>query len=161
MSTAIETIDDESDDFSLPRKKREDDEMDITPMIDITFLLLIFFVVCSTMDPTKLKQIPEADNGLAIAAKKSAVIFIDPGTGDDVILSRYDGTEFSTDEDAQASEIIEYITDELEKSLGVPKKHVMLFGDGEVKVGQVTRIQKIIGDAFEDLNSTYIAVKEQ
>jgi hypothetical protein len=113
------------------------------------------------MDPTKLKQIPEADNGLAIAAKKSAVIFIDPGTGDDVVLSRYDGTEFSTDEDAQATEIIEYITDELEKSLGVPKQHVMLFGDGEVKVGQVTRIQKIIGDAFEDLNSTYIAVKEQ
>ena len=29
------------------------------------------------------------------------------------------------------------------------------------RVGQVTRIQKIIGDAFEDLNSTYIAVKEQ
>jgi len=37
----------------------------------------------------------------------------------------------------------------------------MLFGDADVKVGQVTRIQKIIGDAFEDLNSTYIAVKEQ
>jgi hypothetical protein len=36
----------------------------------------------------------------------------------------------------------------------------MLFGDGEVKVGQVTRIQKLIGDAFEDLSSTYIAVKE-
>ena len=31
----------------------------------------------------------------------------------------------------------------------------------EVKVGQVTRIQKLIGDAFEDLDSTYIAVKEQ
>jgi biopolymer transport protein ExbD len=160
MSNAIETIDDESDDFALPRKKRDDDEMDITPMIDITFLLLIFFIVCSTMDPTKIGQIPEADNGLAIAAKNSAVIFINPGAGDDVLLSRYDGTEFSTDEDAQASEIIEYITEEMERAQGKSKKHVMLFGDGEVKVGQVTRIQKIIGDAFEDLNSTYIAVKE-
>jgi len=28
-------------------------------------------------------------------------------------------------------------------------------------VGKVTRIQKIIGDAFEDLDSTFIAVKEQ
>ena len=28
----------------------------------------------------------------------------------------------------------------------------MLFGNAEVKVGQVTRIQKLIGDAFEDLN---------
>jgi len=154
-------IEEDEDDFALPRKKREDDEMDITPMIDITFLLLIFFIVCSTMDPTKIGTIPEADNGLAIAAKNSAVIFINPGTGDDVILSRMDGTNFTADEDLQATEIIEYITAELEKSMGESKQHVMLFGDADVKVGQVTRIQKIIGDAFEDLNSTYIAVKEQ
>ena len=54
-----------------------------------------------------------------------------------------------------------YITEELEKSLGASKQHVMLFGDANVKVGKVTRVQKIIGDAFEDLDSTYIAVKEQ
>jgi len=154
-------IEEDEEDFVLPRKKREDDEMDITPMIDITFLLLIFFIVCSTMDPTKIGTIPEADNGLAIAAKNSAVIFINPGSGDDVILSRMDGTNFTADEDLQATEIIEYITTELEKSMGESKQHVMLFGDADVKVGQVTRIQKIIGDAFEDLNSTYIAVKEQ
>ena len=162
MSTDLELIDDEEeDDFVIPRKHREDDEMDITPMIDITFLLLIFFIVCSTMDPTKIGGIPQADNGLAISAKDSAVIFIQPGSGDNVVLSTPDGTQFSSDEDAQATEIIEYITGELEKSLGKTKHHVMLFGDANVKVGQVTRIQKLIGDAFEDLDSTYIAVKEQ
>lgn len=161
MSQDLDTIDEAEEDFVLPRKKRDDDEMDITPMIDITFLLLIFFIVCSTMDPTKIGTIPPADNGLAISAKNAAVIFINPSGPDDVILSRYDGTEFSKDEDEQASEIIEYITSELEKTIGVSKQHVMLFGDANVKVGQVTRIQKIIGDAFEDLSSTYIAVKEQ
>ena len=162
MSTDLDLSNEvEEGDFSLPRKKREDDEMDITPMIDITFLLLIFFVVCSTMDPTKMGEIPEAENGLAISAKNSAVIFIEPGSGDSVVLSTMDGKEFSTDEDAQATEIIEYITGELEKSLGRSKQHVMLFGNAEVKVGQVTRIQKLIGDAFEDLDSTYIAVREQ
>lgn len=162
MSNELDDIADEADeDLALPRKKRDDDEMDITPMIDITFLLLIFFVVCSTMDPTKIGTIPEADNGLAFAAKNSAVIFINPGSGDSVVLSQFDGTEFSRDEDAQASEIIEYITGELEKASGASKQQVMLFGDANVKVGQVTRIQKIIGDAFEDINSTYIAVKEQ
>ena len=113
------------------------------------------------MDPTKIGTIPEADNGLAIAAKNSAVIFINPSAGDEVILSRMDGSNFSTDEEIQETEIIEYITEELEKSLGASKQHVMLFGDANVKVGKVTRIQKIIGDAFEDLDSTYIAVKEQ
>lgn len=161
MSSDLELIDEGDDDFVIPRKSRVDDEMDITPMIDITFLLLIFFIVCSTMDPTKIGGIPEAENGLAISAKNSAVIFIQPGSGDSVVLTTPDGTEFSSDENEQATEIIEYITSELEKSLGASKQHVMLFGDAEVKVGQVTRIQKIIGDAFEDLDSTYIAVKEQ
>jgi len=164
MSTNPEMIEDEEEadeDFVMPRRTMDDDEMDITPMIDITFLLLIFFVVSSTMDPTKIGTIPEAENGLAIAAKNSAVIFINPGGGDDVILSTSDGTELSRDEDAQVSEIVEYITSELERSLGTSKQHVMLFGDENVKVGQVTRIQKIIGDAFEDIDSTYIAVKEQ
>lgn len=161
MSSDLETMDEEDEGFQIPRKSRDDDEMDITPMIDITFLLLIFFIVCSTMDPTKIGGIPEAEHGLAISAKNSAVIFIEPGSGDGVVLSTPEGTQFSTDEDAQATEIIEYITSELEKSLGASKQHVMLFGDANVKVGQVTRIQKIIGDAFEDLDSTYIAVKEQ
>ena len=53
-----------------------------------------------------------------------------------------------------------YITDEMENPMKRNKQQVMLLGDSEVKVGQVTRIQKIIGDAFEDINFTYIAVKE-
>jgi biopolymer transport protein ExbD len=152
--------DNDDDDFVLPRKDRIDEEMDITPMIDITFLLLIFFVVCSTMDPTKIGTIPEAENGLAVSAKKSAVIFIDPIGDDKVVLKRLDGSEFSRDEDIQSGEIIEYITAELEKADGVPKEHVMLYGDSNVRVGEVTRVQKIIGDAFDELDSTYIAVKE-
>ena len=106
-------------------------------------------------------MIPEADNGIAVSAKDSAVIFIDPGAGDSVVLSRMDGSEFSSDEAIQASEIVEYITSELEKSISRNKNQVMLMGDADIKVGEVTRVQKIIGDAFEDINSTYIAVKEQ
>jgi len=37
----------------------------------------------------------------------------------------------------------------------------MILGDEDVRVGEVTRVQTIIGDAFEDLNSTYIAVQEE
>ncbi|EMI18437.1 biopolymer transport exbD2 protein [Rhodopirellula maiorica SM1] len=151
----------EEDDLALPRKKRDDEEMDITPMIDITFLLLIFFVVASKMDPTKIGTIPSADNGLAVSADDSAIIFVDPGAGDEVILKRRDGSEFSRDEATQSSEIIEYVTSELEKSIGKNKNQVMLLGDANVKVGKVTRIQQIIGDAFEDIESTYIAVKEE
>jgi biopolymer transport protein ExbD len=152
---------DDADDFQLPRKKRGDDEMDITPMIDITFLLLIFFVVCSKMDPTQMGEIPEAQNGLAISAKESAVVFIEPAGKDKVVLKRVDGSEFSNDEATQTAELIEYVSSELKSTLGQEKNHVMIMGDAEISVAEVTRVQKIIGDAFEDIDSTYIAVKEQ
>ncbi|MCO8124147.1 biopolymer transporter ExbD [Stieleria sp. TO1_6] len=162
MSSVIEDLsEDEEDDFQLPRKKRDDDEMDITPMIDITFLLLIFFVVCSKMDPTQMGKIPEATNGVAISAKESAVVFIEAAGKDKVVLKRIDGSEFSSDEETQTSELIEYISKELKSTLGDEKNHVMIMGDAEITVGEVTRVQKIIGDAFEDITSTYIAVKEQ
>jgi biopolymer transport protein ExbD len=162
MSSVIEEdVSEEEDDFHMPRKERGDDEMDITPMIDITFLLLIFFVVCSKMDPTQMGKIPEATNGIAISAKESAVVFIEPAGKDKVLLKRIDGSEFSSDEETQTTEIIEYIGKELKSTLGQAKNHVMIMGDGDVAVGEVTRVQKIIGDAFEDITSTYIAVKEQ
>lgn len=157
-------IDDDDDDMAAvpPRKKRDEEEMDITPMIDITFLLLIFFVVASKMDPSQTGNIPEAQNGLAISAKDSAIIFIEPAGGDaPAILKRRDQSEFSKDEEAQAAEIVQYITDELEKSISKNKDQVMLLGDGEVKVREITRVQKIIGDEFTDMKFTYIAVKEK
>jgi len=153
--------DDDDDDMPPPRKKREESEMDITPMIDVTFLLLIFFVVASKMDPAKTGTIPSADNGVSISAKDSAVIFIDPLGADKAVLSKLDGTRFSQDEEAQAGEIVEYITAELDTSIGKQKDHVMLLGNADVKVNQITRVQQIIGDAFSDLDVTYIAVKEQ
>ncbi len=153
--------DDDDDEPALPRRKIDDDEMDITPMIDITFLLLIFFVVCSKMDPTQMGKIPEATNGIAVSAKQSAVVFIEPAGKDKVILKRIDGTEFSEDEETQTSELIEYITKELKATIGAEKTHVMIMGDGEVRVGEITRVQKIIGDAFTEIESTYIAVKEK
>lgn len=160
VATEEPVSEERDEDFSLPRKKRDDNEMDITPMIDITFLLLIFFIVTSTMDPTKTGKIPEADNGLPISQKDSAVIFIRPAGEGKVTLARLDGSEFSEDEAIQSTEIIDYITSEIEKASGQNKQHVMLFGDADVNVGEVTRVQQIIGDGFEDINSTYIAVKE-
>ncbi|MEM9367623.1 MAG: biopolymer transporter ExbD [Planctomycetota bacterium] len=153
--------DEEDDEPALERKPREDSEMDITPMIDITFLLLIFFVVASKMDPTQTGNIPDADNGLAISAKDSAVIFIEPLGSEKVLLTRRDGTEFSEDEETQTSEIVEYLTGELEKTIGESKQQVMLLGDPMVKMLHVTRVQRIVGDAFPEQAFTYIAVKEQ
>ncbi len=141
----------------MSKGRRPDDEMDITPMIDITFLLLIFFVVASKMDPTQTGKTPVAENGTAVSAKDSAVIFIHRGSGDDAVLERLDGSPFTEDEENQTSEIVDYVTKQLDEG----KNQVMLLGDADVSVGEVGRVRKIIGDAFEDLSQTYIAVQEK
>jgi len=160
MSQYVDDQDDEEEDDNPVRMsggRKDDEEVDITPMIDITFLLLIFFVVASKMDPTQTGRIPKATAGLSVSAKDSAVIFISPGSGESAIIRNIEGKEFSTDEELQISEIIEYVTDQLDRG----KNQVMLLGDEDVKVSEVTRIQKIIGDAFESLDKTFIAVKEE
>ena len=38
----------------------DEEDLDITPMIDMTFLLLIFFMVTSTMKPDEVLDIPRS-----------------------------------------------------------------------------------------------------
>lgn len=41
-----------------PPKKRADDELDMTPMVDVTFLLLIFFMVTAAFALQKVLEVP-------------------------------------------------------------------------------------------------------
>ncbi|MEZ6088963.1 MAG: biopolymer transporter ExbD [Pirellulaceae bacterium] len=159
MSTAAPPpIDDFEDEAPITAPKRSDDEeMDITPMIDITFLLLIFFVVCSKMDPSQTTNLPLADNGLAVSAKDSAVVKMKRGTGETAELQSNDGVTFSNDPDAQIEAITRYITRERESG----KLKIMLMCEKDVRSGEVSRVQKLLGDAFPDVEITYIAVKEE
>jgi biopolymer transport protein ExbD len=65
-----------------PRKKVDDSEMDITPMIDITFLLLSFFVVASKMQEQAPIPLPYAKHGEAIASKDAVIINIEQDAPD-------------------------------------------------------------------------------
>ncbi len=55
-----------SGDDLFPKKKPADGELDITPMIDVTFLLLIFFMVASTMKPGGEEQLAPAKHGKGV-----------------------------------------------------------------------------------------------
>ena len=68
----------------LPRRKSDDEtDLDITPMIDITFLLLAFFVMVSKMDPQLPVDLPPALNGQTIPDKTAVVLVVLKGEGDD------------------------------------------------------------------------------
>ena len=66
----------------IPRRPIDDAEMDITPMIDITFLLLIFFLVAARLDEDTPVELPPARHGTAVAVKSSVIITVAEGNGE-------------------------------------------------------------------------------
>ncbi len=61
--------------FGTKRKPIEG-ELDITPMIDVTFLLLIFFMVSSTMQGKPDLDVPVAEHAMGVDALGAAVITV-------------------------------------------------------------------------------------
>jgi len=58
------------------KRKPVEGDLDITPMIDVTFLLLIFFMVSSTMQGKPDLDVPVAEHAIGIDALGAGVITI-------------------------------------------------------------------------------------
>jgi biopolymer transport protein ExbD len=66
----------------LPRRPvRDTADLDITPMIDITFLLLIFFLVASNMADTSPVDLPPARHGGGVSERTSVIFTVAEGGG--------------------------------------------------------------------------------
>ena len=91
------TVDERDSDYDIeikpPRTKLEDTEMDITPMIDITFLLLIFFIVASKIDDNAPIKLPPADYGQAVPLTNSIILTVVPAGVDSITIYRGSGRD--------------------------------------------------------------------
>jgi biopolymer transport protein ExbD len=145
------------EDFLKPRPPSTDDEMDITPMIDITFLLLIFFIVSSKMNAEQAVELPQARHGGVVAAKESVIIIMKRGTGDQAEVLKADGTAFSQDSEQQNAEVAEYVA----KGIDAGKKHVIIRAEGSVRHGEIGRVSEAISESLEEGEVINIAVMEQ
>ena len=146
-----------------PKKNRDDAEMDITPMIDITFLLLIFFLVAAKMDPSAQVTLPKASYGMSIPEKKSVVLIITPGGENSVVVVGGDGTTFSKDAETQEQEVIDYIENGFngaKQFKGKEKSEVLVKADPTVKHKEIARITVAISKAAVKVPAINIAVLE-
>jgi len=130
----------------LPRRPIADTaEMDITPMIDIVFLLLIFFLVCSTTNVQTAVELPPARHGTGVSDRTSTVITVaDRGAPGPALVYLADGKKgkpLPDDEDAQEAQISEAV----ERGMLQGKSTVLVKAEKGVKHGDTWRVYTAAG----------------
>lgn len=108
-------VEESDEEFEFGREKPEDDEMDLTPMVDVTFLLLIFFMITASftlqkkidVDPAKSEEmsavaVPQDDTDQApveVEIDADNQVYVDgtPGESFSEILSMLEDARSSTD----------------------------------------------------------------
>lgn len=144
MPYAAEEFADENDIIALaPRVNRDDDvDMDITPMIDITFLMLIFFLVASTPDQQTSVELPKANHGIGVAQLESVLFTVGEGGLESAPVYNSDGKipEFLLSNDLKKRE--EEIRTAVEKGFLDDKQNVVIKADRTVAFREVARVIK-------------------
>jgi biopolymer transport protein ExbD len=151
------TRDIEPVDIQMPVRQAMDDDMDITPMIDLTFLLLIFFILTSKMTAEPTNDVPPAKNGSAVSTRSCISLFVSKGAGDAPIVAKSDGTRFSDDPEQQAAEIAEYLQVALDSGA---KSEVLIRAAGNVTSGQMQMVKQAVAEILEEGKMINIAVAE-
>jgi len=142
-----------------PRRLAKDDEMDITPMIDITFLLLIYFLVASTPDAHSQVDLPRALHGDAVSQRNATVIIVGEAEGDAAPVFLADrkmaSAQVKGDADDQRERITEHVATSLQKD---HKTNVVIKANRFVPHREVARVIQAVS-AVEGVQ-IYLAVLE-
>jgi biopolymer transport protein TolR len=143
------------------KSAREEAEMDITPMIDCTFLLLIFFLVTSKMKSDLPIELPPARHG-SVVVEQSSVILTITKEGDAVYVCRGNSTSPAERIEGanpleQEDLVAQYVEQEANRS-SPPKRNVIIKAARGIKHREVARIQRAAGRA--DVDQLFVAVLE-
>jgi len=124
------------------RKVVEETEMDITPMIDVTFLLLIFFILTNNASKTTQVVLPKTNNSMAVNRKESVVLTIfKSDDAPQVYLS--DGKKENGP--ASMADVTAYVRDGVLQE----KRTVIILSDTEVPAGFVEEVALAASEASE------------
>ncbi len=145
----------------LPRRSMDEEtDMDITPMIDITFLLLIFFLVASAMDPQRAIQLPVAQFGDGVDPDTAAIITLGHQEGESAAVylgnGKLEENRVSGPWREVRQRVLEYLEDQL---VNEKKTTVLIKAEGAVSEGDVNRIEQLVAEA--GYGSLHIAVMDE
>ncbi len=122
------------------RPLRDDTEMDITPMIDCTFLLLIFFLVCSTQAAQSGITLAPARYGTSVSNEDSVMLTVadsgDPKRPEVYVGDGRKGNPLPEDHEQQAAAIEQAVN----VAFSQGKLQVMVKAEKAIHFREVTRI---------------------
>ena len=131
----------ENDDEVYVRRKRkqQDTEIDITPMIDVTFQLLIFFMVTSTMQGNPPADLPPAKSGGSIEVAKVINVVVKPGA----VSGEAPQIEFNKE-----AVNLDELKLAIEEQAGARTDgiHVMILADRTMKNGDLNEIEVLLSE---------------
>ncbi|MDA0588590.1 MAG: biopolymer transporter ExbD [Planctomycetota bacterium] len=129
--------------FKKKSSKADEADLDITPMIDVTFLLLIFFMVTSTMQQESAVNVPPANFGVGKDANTSTIVTILAPKGGGVarvLLGDGSGDEARS---------METVTAYVQAGVAEGKRQVIIKADRDVSHGKVQEVLKALGEIEE------------
>lgn len=131
---------DVSDEFKpWPRSRRmgRDASVEMTPMIDVTFLLLIFFMVTASLAAQQDVAVPKAAYGKGIDPASATVItLLQPEGGGSTRIVLGDGRGEEGDLDA--------VRDWVERGRNEGRTKVIVKAEGRVPAGQTRRVYQVL-----------------
>ena len=155
--------------LEMPKRRRnkDDGELDITPMIDVTFLLLAFFVVVSKMDPQAAVPLPVASYGVSIQDKSAVTLIVVVDKDDSDKISIFKGTSMGQetkipdgDPETQEELIAAYVEDEL--STHPTKEAILVKAAGNVKTGMVELVKRgVFNSDLAKSRKIYVGIEEE
>ena len=151
--------------IKLPKRERnpDDGELDVTPMIDIVFLLLAFFVVASKMDPQAAIELPKASYGVSVPEKAAVTLLVTLGDSGQYKIFKgksEDDPVVATEPDEIEEEIARFVQKEL--GANPEKTSILIKAAGEVKTGTVQMVQRgVAGSEMAAVRKVYVGVKEE
>ena len=138
-----------SSDDAFSRKRSESDaELDITPMIDVTFLLLIFFMVTSTMQPDEVLDIPTSVHGLGVEANSAILITISAGEPPMINLV----------EDNNKTEDPETVGPYVQQRMQQGRKHVIIKAERLVQHGFVQKVTREANTVIKEFDGAKFSI---
>ncbi|MBN2579697.1 MAG: biopolymer transporter ExbD [Pirellulales bacterium] len=135
-------VDEEPETVKLKVKREENDDVDMTPMIDCVFLLLIFFLVTASLALQKSKEIPPPEQKESTQARTVEEIEDDPNNV--VVRIDKDNTVWVGDVEAPSEQdLLVKLREARETPLSQGKRcpdTLIVLADGEAVLEIVVRV---------------------